>query len=51
MRVRCLGDGRHGIVEEAYGVDEKKVGIMLEKAYWKEDGSEGGGERVRGLNK
>ena len=31
MRVRCLGDGRHGIVEEAYGVDEKKVGIMLKR--------------------
>ena len=31
----------------AYGVDEKEVGIMLEKAYWEVDGSEGGGERVR----
>ena len=30
MRVRCLGDGRHGIVEKAYGVDDKEVGIMLE---------------------
>ena len=32
-------------------MDEKEVGIMLEKAYWEEDGSEGGGERARELNK